>query len=180
MRKMILVDHLKKEEIRRRMLESADRQQFQRWQVIWLASKGLSAQCIGDFVGVSDGTVHQWIHHYNHQGPEWIILQGRGGRRHGLLDVEEERLFLEELNEEAQKGKIIVAFDFRERIEKKIGRKVSKDYLYDLLHRHGWRKVAPRPQHPKAKRNEQEEFKKNFQTWWQPPAKPLMRRIPVH
>lgn len=42
------------------------------------------------------------------------------------------------------------AFWLREMVKKKPGREVSKDYLYDLLHRHDWRKVMPRPSHPEA------------------------------
>jgi hypothetical protein len=29
----------------------------------------------------------------------------------------------------------------------------------------------PRPQHPKADKEKQEEFKKNSRSWWQPPLK---------
>ena len=56
-------------------------------------------------------------------------------------------------------------------VEKKVEQPVSKDYLYDLLHRHGWRKVVPRPQHPQADRKKQAAFKKNFPSWWEPPPK---------
>ncbi|TLD42978.1 MAG: hypothetical protein JETT_0661 [Candidatus Jettenia ecosi] len=31
-------------------------------------------------MGVSAGTVHQWMHQYKHKGPDAFILQGRGGR----------------------------------------------------------------------------------------------------
>jgi hypothetical protein len=30
-----------------------------------------------------------------------------------------------------------------------------------MLARHGWRKIVPRPKHPKADTDAQEEFKKN-------------------
>ena len=53
-----------------------------------------------------------------------------------------------------------------------LGRTVSDDYIYDLLHRQGWGKVAPRPRHPKSEPEAQEEFKKNPRKSWQPPAKP--------
>lgn len=33
---------------------------------------------------------------------------------------------------------------------------------YNLLHRHGWRKLAPDKKHPKADVDAQEEWKKNF------------------
>jgi hypothetical protein len=37
---------------------------------------------------------------------------------------------------------------------------VSLAYVYRLLHRHGWRKLGPRPRHPKAQPAVQERFKK--------------------
>jgi Winged helix-turn helix len=34
--------------------------------------------------------------------------------------------------------------------------------MYRLLNRHGWRKLVPRPVHPKANKEEQEQFKKTL------------------
>jgi transposase len=68
----------------------------------------------------------------------------------------------------------------REYVERTVERKVSKDYAYDLLHRHGWRKVSPRPEHPKVNKEEQEEFKKNYLSSWRPPLKALRKEIRDH
>lgn len=46
--------------------------------------------------------------------------------------------------------------------EEKVGREVDDSTIYRLLHRHGWRKLMPRPRHPKADPQIQEQFKKNF------------------
>ena len=70
----------------------------------------------------------------------------------------------------------MIAKAIREYAAKKLGTEVSKDYAYDLLHRHGWRKIEPRPRHPKSDSETQEEFKKNFQRLWQPPFEPLRRK----
>lgn len=171
MRKAKLQKHLTQKEIRRHMLESQDREQFQRWQSIWMISKGLRAQQVAEYVGVSQGTVYQWIFQYNHKGPEKFRLQGRGGRRFGLLSLEEEAALLESLRAESQKGRLVAAFSLRAQVEQKLNQAVSKDYLYDLLHRHGWRKVVPRPQHPQADKAQQAVFKKTFRSWWEPPPK---------
>jgi transposase len=45
-------------------------------------------------------------------------------------------------------------------IEAQVGAPVSTAYLYDLLHRHQWRKVMPRPRHVRADPDVQEAFKK--------------------
>jgi len=171
MRKAILVNHLNQNEIRKRMGESKDREQFQRWQSIFLTSKGLQADTIAEYIGTTKGTVHQWVFQYNHNGPDGFLRQGRGGRRFGFLTLGEEAALLESMQSTAERGRVVTAFAIRVQIEEKVGKRVSKDYLYDLLHRHGWRKVMPRPQHPKADKEKQEEFKKNFRSWWQPPSK---------
>jgi transposase len=169
MRPTKLVSHLDQEELKERMKSSKNRDQFQRWQSLFLLSKGLQTDLVAEYVGATVGTIHQWVYRYNHEGPEAILLQGRGGRRFGFLEADEERIFLEQIALAAKKGRIITAFAIRTQLEEKLGKTVSKDYLYDILHRHGWRKVAPRPRHPKADEEKQEDFKKNFPNSWQPP-----------
>jgi winged helix-turn-helix protein len=51
--------------------------------------------------------------------------------------------------------------------EERISHSVHETTIYRLLRRHGWRKVQPRPRHPKADIAAQEVFKKT----WQPPFK---------
>jgi hypothetical protein len=49
-------------------------------------------------------------------------------------------------------------------VSQAVGHEVSLGYIYALLKRHRWRKLGPRPRHVKAKREIQEEFKKNYPT----------------
>lgn len=176
MRFTTLVNHLGQDEIRERMLQSKNREQCQRWQAVFLTSKGLETEMVAEYIGTTKGTVHQWVYQYNHYGPEGYTLRGRGGRRFGYLSLEEEAKLLDSIRSRAEKGLIVNAFAIKEQIEERLAKKVSKDYLYDLLHRHHWRKVMPRPQHPKADKEKQEEFKKNSRSWWQPPKKASTRR----
>ena len=178
MRTTELSSHLTTTEIKRRMLSSKSRQQFQRWQVIFILSqKRFRAEETAELVGVSKGTVYQWVHSYNHQGPKAFELQGRGGRRRTLLSLPEEKRLLEEIRVIAEQGKAVIARTIKDKVEARLGRKVSKDYTYDLLHRHGWRKISPRPRHPKSDFSTQEEFKKNFQPWWQPPPRASSQKM---
>ncbi len=167
-----IVSHLKPNELKDKMLASKDRQQFQRWQVIFIMStQKYRADEVAELVGVTKGTVYQWVHTYNHKGPDALILQGRGGRTGGLLTWEEEEALLNEISEKAKQGLVIIAQPIRKYVERKLGHSVSKDYTYDLLHRHGWRKASPRPEHPKVNKGQQEEFKKNYLSSWRPPLK---------
>ena len=178
MRSTKLMNHLDQDGLKKRMKASADREQFQRWQSIFLTGKGLSSEVVAEYVGTTKGTVHQWVYQYNHDGPDGFLLQGRGGRRFGLLTLDEESDLLEQVRTKAEQGRILTASAVRSHIEEKTGQTVSKDYLYDILHRHGWRKVMSRPQHPKADKEKQEEFKKNFRSWWQPPRRTSAKKTP--
>jgi transposase len=181
MRKTVIAPHLSMEALKERMCTSPSREQYRRWQVIYIMSKGThGAEEVADLVGISQGTVYQWVHRYNHRGPKEFLLEGRGGRRGGLLTWEEEEALLSEISERAMNGLVVIAQPVRECAERRLGHAVSKDYAYDLLHRHGWRKISPRPRHPKAQSVRQEEFKKNSLSLWKPPQRPSRRKIHDH
>jgi len=47
-------------------------------------------------------------------------------------------------------------------IEEKANKKIAKSTTYRMLDRHNWRKITPRPYHPKSKPEKQEQFKKTL------------------
>ena len=63
--------------------------------------------------------------------------------------------------EKARAGGVLVVGEIKTAYEKKAGKQVPKSTVYRMLARHGWRKIAPRPKHPKAEIGVQEEFKKS-------------------
>ncbi len=85
---------------------------------------------------------------------------GRGGRRNENLTIDEEDQLLEPFLEKAQNGGVLIATEIKLAYEKEIGHTVPKSTIYRMLARHGWRKIAPRPKHPKTDITAQEAFKK--------------------
>ncbi|NJL59415.1 MAG: hypothetical protein HC887_07000 [Desulfobacteraceae bacterium] len=178
MRKIRLADHLTDEELAERMEISENRQQFRRWQAVYLIqTQGLSSEQVAEIVRVKPATVLQWVYLYNHNGEEILTFRGSGGRRRCHMSHDEEISFLSELEKEGEKGLIITAKTIRQRAEEKLGHEVSEDYAYDLLHRHKWKKISPRSVHPKADKSKQEEYKKNFRIWLKKQQKHLIRMI---
>ena len=171
MRKMKIKNHLTNEELKLKMKSEDSAEQFKRWQCIYLVQTqpGILANQVADMLGISIHTVYGYVEQYNQNGPESLLLIGRGGRRWSYLTLTEEKELLKKIQKKAGKGLILTAFHIRKIVEKKIGKKVSDDYLWDLLNRHNWKKKVPRPFHPKKDVKAQEDFKKNFPKYWQPP-----------
>jgi transposase len=135
---------------------------YQRVQCLWLrAELGLNSTQIAAAVGFTKGTVRVIQFKYFAQGESALIGEGRGGRRHQYLSVEEEDDLLRSFFDKAREGGILVISEIKNAYEKKVGRPVNKTTVYRMLERHGWRKIAPRPHHPKVDPEAQETFKKN-------------------
>ena len=153
---------LSEEELLAWLREAPDRGSYQRRLAIWLTRlKSLHAEEVAGMLGVSKQAVWLWIGQYNQHGPEGLQRQGRGGRRWSLLEWKEEEKVLEGWTQRAQRGEVITARQLLPEVEKATGQAVSLAYVYKLLKRQGWRKTGPRPRHVKARREVQEEFKKN-------------------
>ena len=97
-------------------------------------------------------------------GEAALKLSGKGGRYHAYLTEEEEASWLEGFRDAGENGGILEVGRIQAAFEEKVGRKVAKSTVYDLLHRHGWRKITPRPRHPKSDPDAAASFKKTSAT----------------
>lgn len=88
----------------------------------------------------------------------------RGGRRRENMTRDEEVAFLAPFFEKAKTGSILIVGEIKQALDARLGRTVALASAYNLLHRHGWRKLAPDKRHPKADVAAQEDWKKNFPT----------------
>ena len=104
----------------------------------------------------------------SHLRIEFIRLGGliprkssRGGRRRENLTPAEETDFLAPFQDKAKDGGILIVSEIKTALDKRLGRKTSLASVYNLLHRHDWRKLAPDKRHPKSDMTTQDEWKKN-------------------
>lgn len=171
MRSLQLVAHLSNAELQSRLVGSRGTIDHNRWQILYLIQIGDQhvAEVISPLVNLSVHSVYKIVEKYNREGPLSVSCKAKGGRRRALLTTEEEKALIDSFEQLATKGQLKTANDLRKVVESKVGRSVSDDYLWDLLHRHNWKKKMPRPHHPKRTREEQEEFKKNSPKSWTPP-----------
>src|SRR5260370_13554962 len=110
--------------------------------------------------GVSATTVHRVISRYNRLGPVVIEQSAKGGRHHEYQTLEQEQAFLQPFFAQAERGEIATAEQVQQAFEAEVQHAVHSNSIYRLLHRHGWRKLAPRSRHPKANQEEQDAFQK--------------------
>lgn len=129
-----------------------------------------SMKQVGLMLGVCEATVWRLRHDLRRKRLGKYQQDARGGRQRQNMSLEEEKTFLEQWQQRAKSGELVVACEMREALAKKLGRGVCESYVYRVLGRHGWRKLAPDTRHPKADAPRQEEWKKNSRKIWQPCA----------
>ena len=126
---------------------------------------GLSLQQTAQAIGVSVGWACQLRTRFVREGGASSPTRSKpGGRRRENMSREEEAEFLAPFFEKAKVGGILIVSEIKQALDARLGRKVALASAYNLLHRHGWRKLAPDKRHPQADVAAQEEWKKNSPT----------------
>lgn len=124
---------------------------------------GFSMEQVSAVLGVSRGWACQLRMEFIRSGGI-KKKRKRGGRRRENMSKEEEAAFLAPFFDKAAVGGILVVAEIKKALDERLGRKTALASVYNLLHRHGWRKLAPDKRHPKADMAAQEEWKKNFRS----------------
>ena len=137
--------------------EAKDKAEYQRIQCVWLrAALGLRAAQIATALG--------WQVHSDYLRPGEAVLPSKpaGGRHRQNLTIEQEKELLLPFLAQAEAGGVLAAAPVQVAYEAAVGRPVHHSLVYRALHRQGWRKIVPRPRHPKASEETREAFKKSY------------------
>lgn len=144
-----------------RLKRAASHAEYQRIQCVLIrATLGSSAVQIAQLLGWSTATVHVLHSRWAKEGDAIFDLRARGGRHHQYLSTEQEQALLAPFVERADSGGMLTVKEIQQAYEERTGMQVAPSTVYRLLDRHGWRKVLPRPRHPKADVAAQSAFKK--------------------
>lgn len=163
MKNLIVCDEAAVARLYQLLKQSSDHGQYQRIQCVLLrATLGLSAAQIAQLLGWSTATVHVLHSRWAREGEAIFEVRGRGGPRHQYLSDQEEQQVLAPFLKRAEAGDMLRVAQIQQAYEQHLGKTVAPSTVYRLLARHGWRKVVPRPRHPKADRAAQMAFKKSF------------------
>ena len=139
-------------------------EQRQRIQMVLLRESGMTQPLIAAAMGVSLSTVNRAHMAYDHGGLEALKPRPSGGRKRENMTLGEEKALLARFAKAAGAGEMLNIHDLKAAYEKAIGHETSKSMIYNLLARHGWRKLMPRPFHPRRDIAAQDAFKKWLST----------------
>jgi len=151
MKDLIVADKPTVERLAERLKRAGSHSEYQRIQCVLIrATLGSSAGEIAQLLGWSTATVHVMHSRWAKEGEAIFDVRGRGGRRHQHLTPEEERQMLAPFVRRAHDGGMLTVEELRQAYRERVGKDVARSTIYRLLNRHGWRKVVPRPRHPRA------------------------------
>ena len=91
----------------------------------------------------------------------------RAMRNRAKASLEREAQILDEVLSEAQTGGVVIVPPLKPAIEARLGKPLALSTLYQMLSRHGWRKLVPDKHHPKGDPAMREAWKKNAPSVWQ-------------
>jgi len=152
-----------KEELERERKKNKKKRIEKRLRALVLRAEGKTYEEIGKISGYHPSYVSQLVSKYCRQGLSAIVdNQYKGNHRN--LSVAQEEAVLEPFKKAAQDGQIVEVSAIRAAYEEKLGRSVESSHgqIYNVLQRHGWRKVMPRSKHPKRASEEEIEASKKL------------------
>lgn len=149
------------QEVYKLMKETKELERYRRMQAVYFrACYKEKAPKIAERTGLSIGTVWNIHSRWKRQGMSVFDPKDTGGRLREHLSFEEEKCFLKQFENEGVKGGILEVKAIHEAYQKIIGKNIALSTTYRMLDRHNWRKIMPRPRHPKGNLEVQATFKK--------------------
>ena len=134
--------------------------QRQRIQMVLLRESDMTQTTIAAAMGVSLSTVNRAHMAYDRDGIKALKPKPIGGRQRENMTLSEEEALLARFGRAAGAGEMLNIHDLKAAYEQAIGHPTSNSTVYNLLARHGWRKLMPRPFHPRRDLAAQDDFKK--------------------
>ncbi|VNN01458.1 transposase [Streptococcus pneumoniae] len=120
-----------------------------RLQIVLFRLMGKSYKEIIELLDCNQTTIWRNVKKYEEFGLDSLLQETRGGRNHAYMTVEEEKAFLARHLKATEAGEFVTIDALFQAYKKKLGRSYTRDAFYQLLKRHGWRNIMPRPEHPK-------------------------------
>ena len=149
-------------ELNRARKETKDKNVDKRLKALLLHSEGMRHEKIAEQTEFAKTYISELVCKYCTKGLSTIVDNHYQGN-HRNLSFAEEEAFLATFKKAAETGQIVEVSTIKAAYEEKIGRTVnSNGLIYELLKRHGWRKIMPRSKHPNKATDEAIEASKKL------------------
>ena len=137
------------EEIEKERKKNKDKNVDQRLKALILHAEGKKRAEIAEKTDFAKTYISVLVSKYCTKGLSAIVENHYNGNHRNLSFTEEEEL-LKPFRKAADAGQIVEVSEIKRAYEEKLGRSLESHHgqIYYVLHRHGWRKVMPRSQHP--------------------------------
>ncbi len=133
--------------------------QLRRAQAVVLPLRyGLNLNQTAEVVGLSKSWVSRMRNQFT--ASDGAEKPKQGGRHRQSFSKDREAELLKPFLELAKRGGVLVVSQIKPELEKALGRTMALATAYNILHRNGWRKLAPDTHHPQSDPVAQEAFKK--------------------
>ena len=117
-------------------------------QVIMMRYEGKNNEEIQQKLDLSIKRISELVSEFKRNGIEEYTRNKYGGNHRSLTDAEEQEI-LDSFEAKAVAGEVVTVQDIKKAFDERIGKDTGRGYIYMLLNRRKWRKVMPRPKHPK-------------------------------
>ena len=161
--KMIKISEQEYERIKEAAKKNKNKRVDKKLQVLIMRHENKGNEEISARTGYKVRYITTLMGQYKKQGlEEFIRIKQTSHNRN--MSVEQEAKVLAKFEEEADAGHELTVNEIRQGLESELGKETSVAYAYRVLKRHGWRKVMPRPKHPKAADKEEQDSSKKLKS----------------
>ena len=130
-----------------------DKRTSQLLRILMMRYEGKKVREISEITKYRVSSISRICTRYRKEGLEGFVKNKYTSHRR-LMTEEQEREILSRFEEAAEAGREVTAQEIKAAFDEMLGKDTGNSYIYLLLKRHNWRKVKPRPRHPKVANDE--------------------------
>ena len=135
--------------IKEEMEKTNEAKIYAKLQAVSLRGQGYTNDEIAAVTGYNSNYVGELCKKFVTNGISVFITDGRKGGNNRHMEDFEANEFLEQFAEKAEKGQVVTLNEMAKAYDEATGvTHKSLSSLYYFLHRHNWRKIMPKKQHP--------------------------------
>ena len=132
-----------------------------RLRALLMRAKGKTLDEVAQATEYSYSNITKLVRTYREGGLAAIVENHYGGN-HRNMSYEEETALLKPFEKKAEAGQMVNVSEMEVAYQEVVGHPIGTAHIYYVLHRHGWRKVMPRSNHPKKASEEDIESSKKL------------------